>query len=86
MALTRGTTVAGASQPIFDIQYRGILSFRVKNTESGESQIFLLDPRPVYYREFSWTQIEVDATTFTVSRTCEVPVMYREMVNFTPQY
>ena len=26
-------------------------------------------------------QIEVDATTFTVSQTCEVPVMYREMVN-----
>jgi hypothetical protein len=25
-------------------------------------------------------------TTFTVSWTCKVPVMYREMVNFTPQY
>ena len=30
--------------------------------------------------DLSLTQIEVDATTFTVSQTLGVPVMYREMI------
>ncbi|KAN0116497.1 hypothetical protein V8E52_005878 [Russula decolorans] len=34
-------TLPEASQPIFDVLYREILAFRVKNRESGESRISL---------------------------------------------
>ena len=34
-------SLAEASQPIFNIKYREILAFRVKNRESEKSRIFL---------------------------------------------
>ena len=72
---------AEASQPNFDIPYREILAFHVKNRENGKTVNFPVVTIPCKLHGFSRTQIEVDTTTFTISLTSKVPLMYRELVS-----
>ena len=70
--------LAEASLPNFNILYREILAFHVKNRENGKTVNFPVATIPCRLHGFSWTQIEVDVTT---SLTSKVPLIYRELVS-----
>ena len=70
--------LAEASLPNFNIPYREILAFHVKNRENGKTVNFPVIIIPCKLHGFSRTQIEVDVTT---SLTSKVPLIYRELVS-----
>ena len=71
--------LAEASLPTFNIPYREILAFHVKNRENGKTVNFPVVTIPCKLLGFSQTQIEVDVMTFLMSK---VPLIYREFFFF----
>ena len=73
--------LAEASQPIFRHTMSGNFGISCKRTGNQANAKFpCLDRVPVNYMDFSLTQIEVDATTFTVFRTCKIPSLCMEII------
>ena len=55
--------------------------FMKRTGKMGKLLNFLLWIYPIYYMEFHRCKLRSTATLFTVSQTCKVPIIYRELVN-----